>query len=68
MFIKEHNSNHYVFLKYDDYSCKRFFYDELIRIQYNKVYAHPSTLDDLESILKQTTKQINKQNSQRPQK
>jgi len=60
MFIKEHNSNRYIFLKYDDYACKRFFYDELIRIQYNKVYAHPNTIEELDR-LKQTPKQILKQ-------
>ena len=65
MFVKEHNSNRYIFLKYDDYSCKRFFYDEMIRIQYNKVYAYPNTIDELERILKDTPKQITKQNYKR---
>jgi hypothetical protein len=65
MFIKEHNSNRYIFLKYDDYACKRFFYDEMIRIQYNKIYAYPNTLDELERILKDTPKQITKQNYKR---
>lgn len=65
MFIKEHNSNHYIFLKYDDYSCKRFFYDEMIRIQYNKVYSHKNTIEELERILKDAPKQITKQNSKR---
>lgn len=65
MFIKEHNSNRYIFLKYDDYACKRFFYDEMIRIQYNKVYSHPNTVDELDRILKDTPKQITKQNYKR---
>jgi hypothetical protein len=65
MFIKEHNSNRYIFLKYDDYSCKRFFYDEMIRIQYNKVYSHPNTLDELTRILKDTPKQISNKNYKR---
>ena len=65
MFIKEHNSNRYIFLKYDDYACKRFFFDELIRIQYNKVYAYPNTIDKLSRILKDTPKQISKQNYKR---
>lgn len=51
MFIKEYNSNHYVFLKQDDYACKKNFYDELIRIQYNKVYTHPNTIESLEQLL-----------------
>jgi len=65
MFIKEHNSNRYIFLKYDNYACKRFFFDELIRIQYNKVYAYPNTIDELSRILKDTPKQISKQNYKR---
>lgn len=62
MFIKEYNSNRYIFLKYDDYACKRFFYDEIIRIQYNKVYSHPNTIDELSRFLKGASKQVTKQN------
>jgi len=65
MFVKEYNSNHYVFIAYDDFACKRNFYDEMIRIQYNKVHTYPSALEDLERCLKQTTKQVNKQNQHR---
>ncbi len=65
MFIKEYNTNHYVFLKYDDFSCKKNYYDELIRIKYNKVYIYPNTIELLEQTLKQSVKQINKQNYQR---
>ena len=65
MFVKEYNSNHYVFLKYDDFSCKKNYYDELLRIQYNKIYTYPNTIDQLEQTLKQSVKQINKQNNQR---
>ncbi len=65
MFVKEYNSNHYVFVKYDDYPCKRNYYDELIRIQYNKVYTYPSVLEEMEQLLNQSTNQINKQKQQR---
>ena len=65
MFVKEYNSNHYVFIAYDDFACKRNFYDEMIRIQYNKVYSHPNTLEELDRILKDTPKQISKQNHKR---
>ena len=65
MFVKEYNSNHYVFLKADEYPCKRNYYDELIRIQYNKIYTYPSTLDTLEQTLKKSVKHVNKQNHQR---
>lgn len=61
MFVKEYNSNNYIFVKYEDYACKRNFFDELIRIQYNKVYTYPNELEKLENILSQTTKQLNKQ-------
>jgi hypothetical protein len=65
MFVKEYNSNRYVFLKTTEYACKRNYYDELIRIQYNKVYTYPNTIDVLEQSIKQSVKQINKQNYQR---
>jgi hypothetical protein len=61
MWIKEYNSNRYIFLNYDDYSCKRFFYDELIRIQYNKIYSHPNTIEELRRYLKDPSKQVTKQ-------
>jgi hypothetical protein len=56
MFIKEYNTNRYVFVKYDDFACKRNFYDEMMRIQYNKVYTHPNEIETLERILKQPKK------------
>jgi len=65
MFVKEYNSNHYVFLKAEEYPCKRNYYDELIRIQFNKIYTYPNTIDVLEQTLKKSVKQVNKQNHQR---
>jgi hypothetical protein len=58
MFVKEYHSNRYVFVKYDDYACKRNFYDELIRIQYNKVHTYPNEIHKLESILEKRKKQL----------
>jgi hypothetical protein len=63
MFVKEHNSNHYVFVKYDDYACKRNFYDELIRIQYHKVHTYPNELEHLERILEKSAKQLRQKRS-----
>jgi hypothetical protein len=65
MFIKEYNTNRYIFLNYDEYPCKRNYYDELIRIQYNKVYTYPDTIEKLDTILKESSKQIAKQNKKR---
>jgi hypothetical protein len=65
MFIKEYGSNRYVFLREDDYACKKNFYDELIRIQYNKVSTYPNTIDHLEQLLKKPTNKIDKQYNQR---
>lgn len=62
MFVKEYNSSRYIFLKTGEYACKRNYYDELIRIQYNKVYTYPNTIDVLEQTLKKSIKQVNKQN------
>ena len=65
MFVKEHNSNHYIFVKYDDYACKRYFFDELIRIQYNKVYSYPNTIEELDRCRKKSINQIHKRNDNR---
>ena len=65
MFVKEYGSNHYVFLKQDDYACKKNYYDEIIRIQYNKVSTYPNTVEYLEKWLNQPTNKIYKQNNQR---
>ena len=65
MFLKEYNSNRYIFLQYDDYACKRNFFDEMIRIQYNKVYTYPNELEKLERIMQQSKKQVNKEHQQR---
>jgi hypothetical protein len=65
MFVKEYNSNRYIFLNYDDFACKRNYFDEMIRIQYNKVYTYPNELEELERILNQSKKQINKQYQKR---
>lgn len=65
MFIKEYGSNHYVFLKQDDFACKKNFYDELIRIQYNKVCTYPNTIEHLDNLLKQPTNKTYKQHNQR---
>lgn len=64
MFVKEHNSNRYVFVKYDDFACRKSFFDELIRIQYNKVYTYPNTVELLEQA-KQGQKKVYKQSNQR---
>jgi hypothetical protein len=64
MFVKEHNSNRYVFVKYDDFACRKSFFDELIRIQYNKVYTYPNTVELLEQV-KQGQKKVHKQSNQR---
>ena len=65
MFVKEYNSNRYIFLNYDDFACKRNYFDEMIRIQYNKVYTYPNELEELERILNQSKKQITKQYQKR---
>lgn len=63
MYVKEYNSNRYVFLKYDDFACKRHYYDELYRIQYNRVYPYPNTVDVLNAI-KQARSHVHKQKDQ----
>ena len=60
MYVKEYNTNRYVFVKYDDFACKKNYFDELIRIQYNRVYTYPNTVDLLNTI-KDTHKHIQKQ-------
>ena len=62
MYVKEYNSNRYVFVKYDDFACKKHYFDELIRIQYNKVYTYPNTIELLQ---KYTRAHVQKQKDQR---
>ncbi len=36
MIIKEYNTNNYIFIKKTDYYINNHYYEELIRIQFNK--------------------------------
>ncbi len=36
MIIKEYNTNNYIFISKSDYYLNYYYYEELIRIQFNK--------------------------------
>lgn len=52
MLVKEYNKNTYVNLKINDFLNKKYFYEELIRIKFNKKILTTNTLDDIKSKMK----------------
>ena len=54
MIVKECNKNTYVKLNYNDFLNKKYFYEELIRIKFNKKLLTCNTIEDIKSKLKHT--------------
>jgi len=52
MFIKEYNKNTYVFLNPAFFLNKKYFYQELIRIKFNKKLLICDTMDDIKTKMK----------------
>ena len=53
MLIKLYNKNEYVFLDKNKFPCERHFYEELMRIQFNKTQVYPNTIDSIKKSLNQ---------------
>jgi hypothetical protein len=51
MIIKEHNSNNYISINKKDYPNHSHYYQEIMRIQFNKVYVHQDPVDMIHSKL-----------------
>jgi hypothetical protein len=52
MLVKEYNKNTYTQIKYNDFLNKKYFYEELIRIKFNKKILTTNTIDDIKSKMK----------------
>lgn len=52
MLIKKHNTNLYVFIDINKFTCKKNFYEEVIRIKFNKVFEHESPILKIENLMK----------------
>jgi hypothetical protein len=52
MLVKEYNKNTYTQIKYNDFLNKKYFYEELIRIKFNKKLLITNTIDDIKSKMK----------------
>jgi hypothetical protein len=52
MLLKEYNKNTYVNLNFNDFLNKKYFYEELIRIKFNKKILTSNTIDDIKSKMK----------------
>ena len=58
MLIKVYNTNQYIFLDKAKFPCERHFYDELMRIQFNKTQVSANTVDALKQSLKKTENEV----------
>ena len=52
MLVKEYNKNTYIKLNFNDFLNKKHFYEELIRIKFNKKLSICNTIDDIKSKMK----------------
>ncbi len=52
MLVKEYNKNTYVKLNINDFLNKKYFYEELFRIKFNKKLLTSNTIDDIKSKMK----------------
>ncbi len=52
MLVKEYNKNTYIKLNFNDFLNKKHFYEELIRIKFNKKLSTTNTIDDIKSKMK----------------
>jgi hypothetical protein len=52
MIIKEYNSNKYIFINKSDYYINNHYYEELVRIQFNKYKFKNNTKDSIIQLIK----------------
>jgi len=52
MLVKEYNKTTYIKLNFNDFLNKKHFYEELIRIKFNKKLLTTNTIDDIKSKMK----------------
>ena len=56
MLVKEYNKNTYVFLNINDFLNKKYFYEELLRLKFNKKLLTCNTIEDIQHKLKYNNK------------
>jgi len=56
MIIKMNNTNEYIHFNKSDYTCLKHYYEELMRIKFNRKINSMNTIDDLKQKLKQLRK------------
>ena len=52
MLIKKHNTNSYVFIDINKFTYKKNFYEEVIRIKFNKVFESESPILKIQNLMK----------------
>jgi hypothetical protein len=52
MLVKEYNKNTYIKLNIHDFLNKKYFYEELLRIKFNKKLSVCNTIEDIKSKMK----------------
>ena len=52
MFVKLYNTNSYVFIDINKFAYKKNFYEEVIRIKFNKVFEYESPITKIEYLMK----------------
>lgn len=45
MIIKQHNTNNYISINKNDFPNHSHYYQEIMRIQFNKIYAHQDPIE-----------------------
>jgi hypothetical protein len=52
MLVKEYNKNTYIKINIQDFLNKKHFYEELLRIKFNKKLSMTNTIEDIKSKMK----------------
>ncbi len=60
MIIKQHNTNKYVSINISDFPNHSHYYQEIMRIQFNKVYVYQDPVEIIQSKLKTHNFKTNK--------
>jgi hypothetical protein len=56
MIIKKYNENNYIIIDKNNYVNKKHYYEELIKIKFNKTYLNNNTIDELNLKIKKYIK------------
>ena len=51
MIIKQHNTNQYISIHKNEFPNHSHYYQEIMRIQFNKIYVHSDPIEMIQSKL-----------------